>query len=219
MIKYNQLIDDLMLFYASDDFATEAVTAKNEFFDLAGMFDQQSVNFDLKIAQFTDWYIFFRKLSSLKQTPIEHFVDKRPKPISEEDEIYYRNLANNRFSLFEFLKLKGNDLYVRDLFSNYKLIIKDSFVTHGFDIDEYFQARLVPHEDSFLFTSAFCIHPPEATKFIRSEIKLVGKLSENEQKPARELLLLRLFRMRNKFDQYKHVGIKEIYSNQSRLRV
>jgi hypothetical protein len=98
-------------------------------------------------------------------------------------------------------------------------VIKDSPVTYGFDTSEYFQGRLIPHEDSFVFTAAFCFHPPEAKKFIDAEVKKVRKLPELEQGAAREALLLRLFRMRNKFDQYKHVGIQDIYSNESRLRV
>lgn len=218
-MKYFQLIDELMQFYTDGDYAPDAVVAKNEFFDLAGMFDTQAQGFDLKMAQFSDWYLFSRKLNKFKMTPIEHFVETRPRAISEEDELYYKNMANNRYSLFAFLKLKKNDIYVRDLFSGYKLIIKDSPATFGFDTEEYFQARLIPHEDTFVFSAAFCFHPPEATKFIQSEIKRISKLSEKEVLPAREALLLRLFKMRNKFDQYGHIGIQEIYSNDSRLRV
>lgn len=218
-MKYFQIIDDLMLVYTEGEFASEAVQAKNEFYDLAGIFDEQSSNFDMKMSQFTDWFIFTRKLNKYQVPPIQHFVEHRPVPISEEDEFYYRNLANNRQSLFEFLKTSKNDLYVRDLFSNYKLVIKDSPVTVGFDKNEYFQARLIPHEDSFIFSAAFCFHPPESTKFIQKEVKRVRKLPESEQRDARDLLLLRLFRMRNKFEQYRHVGIQEIYSNDSRLRV
>ena len=218
-MKYYQLIDELMQFYTDGEYAPDAVVAKNEFYDLAGMFDTQSQNFDSKMAQFSDWYLFSRKLNRFKQTPIEHFLKTRPKPIADDEIGYYKNLANNRYSLFEFLKLKGSDLYVRDLFSGYKLIIKDSPVTFGFDSSEFFQARLIPHEDTFVFSAAFFFHPPEATKFIQSEIKRISKLPEAEIPEAREALLIRIFRMRNKFDQYRHVGIQEIYSNDSRLRV
>ncbi len=218
-MKYFQLIDSLMQFYTSGEFAPEAVQAKNEFFELAGIFDEQSNQFDMKMAQFTDWYLFSRKMNSFDGPAIKHFVEKRPARVTEEDASYYRNMANNRYSLFEFKKLKGNDLYVRDLFSHYKLVIKDSPVTFGFTPEEYFQARLIPHEDSFVFSTAFCFHPPESNKFIEAEVKRVRKLPDNEQAQARELLLLRIFKMRNKFDQYKHVGIQNIYSNESRLRV
>lgn len=218
-MKYFQLIDELMQFYTEGEFAPEAIVAKNEFYELAGIFDEQSPNFELKMAQFSDWYLFMRNLQKYAKPPIMHFIEYRPKRILEEDEVYYRNLSNNRHSLFEFIKLKGNDLYVRDLFSNYKLVIKESPVTHGFDELEYFQARLIPHDDSFLFSMAYCFHPAESTKYIQAEVKKVIKLPDAEQIEARNRLLLRLFKMRNKFDQYKHVGIQNIYSNESRLRV
>lgn len=218
-LKYAQLIDSLMQFYADGIFGGEAVQAKNEFYDIAGIFDEQSSHFDLKMDQFTDWYLFSRKLSKFNMTPIQYFVEKRPIKINEDEEVYYKNMSNNRYSMFEFLKIKGKDLTVRDLFSNYKLVIKNSSVTQGFVKDELFQARLIPHEDSFIFSSSFCFHPPESNKFILSEVKRVTKLPDLEQAEARELVLLRLFRMRNKFEQYKHVGCKEIYSNESRLRV
>lgn len=216
---YIPYIEGLMQFYANGDFAPEATQAKSEFYDLAGIFDEQSAQFDQRMAQFTDWYLFSRELSKFNMTPIKHFVEMRPVKIKEEDEVFYKNLANNRHSLFEFIKIKGQDLYVRDLFSGYKLVIKNSHVTLGFTSEEYFQARLIPHEDSFIFSGSFCFHPPTATKFINTEVKKVKKMAENEQALAREILLLRFFRMRNKFDQYQHVGIKEIYSNESRLRV
>jgi len=218
-MKYVQLIEDLMQFYASGEFSSEAVQGKNEFYEFAGIFDEQSQNFDLKMAQFTDWYIFSRPLSNFKKTPIQHLVEKRPFRIAEEDEVYYRNMSHTRYSLFEFLKFKGRDLYVCDLFSQYKHTIKDSPVTFGFVHEELFHGRLIPHEDSFVFTPAFCFHPPEATKFVLSEVKKVTKLPESEQAEAREKLLMRLFRMRSKFEQYRHVGIQEIYSNDSKIRV
>jgi hypothetical protein len=218
-MKYYQLIDLLMQFYAAGPYSNEAVQAKNEFFDLAGIFDEQSNVFELRMAQFSDWYLFSRQMPEFKLTPIEHFMQVRPAKISEEEMPYFKNLANHRLSLFEFIKLKGSDLHVRDLFSNYKLVIKNSPVTHGFTSEEVFQGRLIPHEDSFVFSMAFCFHPQDALDFIKKEVKAVRKLPESEQKAAREKLILRLFRMRNKFEQYRHVGIQEIYSNDSRLRV
>ncbi len=218
-MKYYQLIDSLMQFYAAGEYGKEAVQAKNEFFDLAGIFDGQSNFFELRMAQFSDWYIFSRVMPKFGMTPIEHFMQVRPAKVTDEDMPYYVNLSNHRLSLFEFLKLKGNDLYVRDLFSNYKLVIKNSPVTDGFTSEEIFQGRLFPHEDSFVFSMAFCFHPNDARSFILKEIKAVKKLKDEEHKLAREKLVLRLFRMRNKFEQYRHVGIKEIYSNESRLRV
>jgi hypothetical protein len=218
-MTYANYIDILMQHYADGDFASEAVQAKNEFYDLAGIFDEQTQNFEMKMAQFTDWYIFIRTLSKLSITPAADFVKKRPSFVKPEEWTFYDNLANSRASLFEFKKISKSDLYVKDLFSSYKLVIKNSAVTDGFRKDEYFQARLIPHEDTFQFSGTFCFHPPEATKFINQEIKKVLKSSEEERALFREKLIVRLFRMRHKYEQYQHVGIQEIYSNESRLRI
>ncbi len=218
-MKYYPLIDHLMQFYAAGEYGSEAVQAKNEFFELAGIFDGQSNFFELRMAQFSDWYLFSRVMPKFGLTPVEHYMQIRPEKVSDEDMPYYKNMSEHRLSLFEFLKLKGNDLYVRDMFSNYKLVIKNSPVIDGFTSDEVFQGRLIPHEDSFVFTMAFCFHPNDALSFIQKEVKIVKKMAAEEQKAAREKLVLRLFRMRNKFEQYRHVGIKEIYSNESRLRI
>lgn len=40
-----------------------------------------------------------------------------------------------------------------------------------------------------------------------------------EKKREQEALILKLFRMRYKFDQYKHVDIHEIYTNSPRLKI
>jgi hypothetical protein len=218
-LKYYELIDDLMGFYTSGDFGAEAVQAKTEFFNLAGMFDEHSPNFEQKMAQFTDWFLFLRKLERFGKPPAVHWYQNRPKPFPKEDDVYFRNLADNRSSLFEFIKISGNDLHVKDFFSEYRQVIRNSPITHGFTREEPFQARLIPHEDSFIFSLAFCFHPPESTKYIRQEIKKVLAMEDEAQKEAREILIVKLFRMRYKYEQYKHVGIKEIYSNESKLKM
>ena len=132
----------------------------------------------------------------------------------------YRNLPHNQHSLHEFLKVKNKDVYIKDLFSGEKHVIKESPVTVGFNRDEIFEARLIPSGDGgFLFGKSFCIHPAEVKKYIEKEIKKIKALPEEERRAAQEDLLGRLFRMRYKHEQYKHVNIHEIYSNESRLRM
>ena len=85
------------------------------------------------------------------------------------------------------------------------MVIKDSDVVVGFNKGDVFEARLIPHEDSFIFTRAFCFHPPQALKFISKEIKGIKKGKENLDQ-AREEFLLKLYKMKSAFDQYKHVA-------------
>ncbi len=218
MTIYTDLTEKLMQFYTSGSYHEEAVKAKIQFNEYAGVFDEAASNFEQKLAQFVDWYLFTRPLRQFGLSPIALQAEREVMPMSEEEKPYIQNLANNRHSLFEFLKISRDDLHVRDLFSDYKLVIKKSPVVHGFDENEPFEGRLIPHGDSFIFASAFCFHPKESVKFILQEVKKVKKVGDDERPKSREELLIRLFRMRHKYEQYPHVAIDEIYTNEPRMK-
>lgn len=214
---YEPVIEKLMQHFTANSYAEEVPQAKEEFFKRAGIFDEESHDFEMKMAQFADWYLFTRKLSAQGIPPVKMEINLPAMKMSEDEITLYRNLQNSRHSLFEFLKLKGDDVHVRDLFSGYKLVIQKSPVTIGFSKDEIFEARLIPHDDSFIFSGAFCFHPPQASRFIHKEIKKIKKLPDDQRDEAREQFIARLFRMRYKFDQYRHVRLDMIYSNDSKL--
>lgn len=214
------ILERLINYFTSNAYQEEVNDAKREFFERAGNFDEYSPDFEMKMSQFVDWYVFTRKLTKEGVTPIELALDNSGFVIAEGDLSIYRNLRDNRHSLFEFLKVKNKDVYVKDLFTGEKHVIKESPVTVGFNRDEVFEARLIPTDGGgFVFGKSFCIHPAEVKKFIEKEIKKIKSLPEEERKTAQEDLLGRLFRMRYKHEQYKHVNIHEIYSNESRLRM
>lgn len=216
---YDPLIEKMMHHFTKEPFTGEVAQAKQEFFERAGIFDEYSPDFEMKMAQFMDWYLFSRELEMNRVTPVDYAADSDLYPKTDEEKPLYTALRQNRHSLFEYLKIKGEDVFLRDLFSGYKHVIHKSPVTIGFNSDEIFEARLIPFENSYVFAKAFCIHPPQVSKFIIKEIKKIKLLPQDEQKAAREELMIRLFRMRYKHEQYRHVAIDEIYSNNSKLRL
>ncbi len=217
-MRYEELLEKLMQHYTVGEFEDEAKEAKQEFYKIAGIFDEESFNLEMKLMQFIDWYVFSRPLRSTGESLISKALSDSKFEVLDEEKPFYINLNSNRHSLFEFIKVKGEDVYIKDLFSDYKMTLKKSSVVVGFSKDEIFETRLIPHEDSFLFSDAFCIHPAEATKYILKEIKQVKKLEESAQAGEREKLITKLFRMRHKVDQYKHIKLNEIYTNEPRLK-
>ena len=216
---YNELIDRLMQHYSSEKFHDEVSAAKLEFSDRAGILDEASDDFDMKLTQFVDWYLFTRNLNDLNKTPIAQCFEDSNFSMSDDERLLFENLNSNKHGLFEFIKLSKKDLHIKDLFSNYRMVIKDSPVTVGFTKGEIFEARLIPHGDSFIFSQAYCFHPPQANKFIFKEIKNLNKKSEEDQRQLREELMLRLYRMRYKYDQYQHVNLDAIYTDEPKLRL
>ena len=167
------------------------------------------------MAQFLDWYLFSRDLSEYNIPPVqlavqEELLDLRPAEVNALE-----SLSNARHSLFEFIKVKGTDVYIRDLFTKKKVVLKDSPISVGFNPEEIFDARIIPVEASYVFSKGFCFHPPGAKKFILKEVKKVRHLDESHH----EALMFRLLKMRYKLEQYKHIKMEFIYTNDQKLKI
>lgn len=212
-IQYQNLIDKILSLYAGELFKDEVKKAKSEFFDNAGILEENSPQFELRMSQFFDWYFFSRELSGYNKSPLAIAHQSRELRLTPEEEVRLEKLRSHRHGLFEFIKIKDSNIYLKDLFKNEKLIVKESPWTFGFSSDEIFEARMIPFEDSYVFTKGFCFHPEDAKKFILSEVKRHRKDPDLDQ----ELMMLRLIKMRYKFERYRHVDIKMIYSNEGKL--
>jgi len=219
MISYDELIDDLMLHFSQPPHDGEAQVAKNEFHKLVGIFDEDAVDLGNKINLFIDWYIFSRPMSQRGESPIKTLDGQSDWPIRKDLLPFASQALASKASLFELIKVKGEDLYVKDLFSDYKMVMKKSPFTIGFSKNEIFSARIFPYEDTFMFSKSFCIHPVEAQKYILKEIKKIKKMKLEDQYAAREDLIFRLLKMRFKIDQYKHLKIQEIYAENPKLKI
>ena len=214
MKVYDGLIDKLTAFFTGERYAADIALAKREFFEDAGVVDELNPNFDMRMTQFLEWYLFSRGLTGVQLPPAQYSLQIRDYEILEEERPFYERLANTRHSLFEFLKVRGSDVHIRDLYRGEKIVIHDCPIKMGFNRDEIFEARLIPDGKEFLFTKAFCFHPVEATKFIETEVQKAKKGDPAEFEP----MILRLMKMKYKYDQYRHLRLEYVYSNEKRVR-
>jgi hypothetical protein len=212
---YDPIIDKLMSHYTGTIFRDEVVQAKKEFFEDAGLVGDESFHFEVRMSQFLDWFLFTRELTNSHLPPVQLAFEAPPFEVNEVERSQLSNLVKGRHSLFEFIKVKGSDVYVKDLFENKKVILEDSHVTTGFNADEIFEARVFPYEKTWVFSRGFCFHPAEAKSFISKEIKKVRHLDAIQK----EALMFRLLKMRYKFEQYKHIRLDFIYTNDAKLRI
>ncbi len=199
--------------YTSVSFQDELSQAKKEFFDNAGTLDENKPHYNLRMHQFYEWYFLTRPLKSYMKTPLEVCSLHRELRLNSDDEQTIEILKNHRHSVFEFVKLKKDDIYLKDLFRNEKITVRQTDLIFGFDEKEFFEARLVKIAEAYHFLKSFCFHPESAQKFIASEVKVHQKNPDLNP----EIFILRLNKMRYKFEQYKHVKPELIYTNDNRL--
>ena len=214
MTIFEPVFERLLQRYTAEAFKEEISEAKREFFNQAGILNEEENSFELRMSQFLDWYIFTRELSQHHVAPVRLAIHDQEMTWSEGERQLVDGLNEVRHSLFEFLKSKGKDIYVRDLFDGTKFVLRDSEVNVGFNRDEIFEARLLPFENNYHFAKGFCFHPSEVRKFILKEVKKVKKLTQED----REALMLRLLKMRYKHEQYGHIRLDYIYTNDSKLK-
>lgn len=213
MNDFEILVEKILAHFAGPLLSDELQMAKKEFFESTTLNEENSEQYDLRMSQFFDWYFFTRELKGYGRTPLESCHLARELRFSEEELKKIQVLKNHVHSLFEFLKIKGTDVHIKDLLTNKKLVVKKSPYIFGFNPEEVFEARLIPSSDNYLFTKGFCFHPENAKKFIHEEIKAHKKNPDLNP----DNLMLRLIRMKYKYEQYKHVKPEMIYSNESKL--
>lgn len=211
--EYEKLSEKILNHFVQGQFKDELLLAKKEFFENSGTLDEHSDHFEARMSQFYDWYFLTRELKGYGKTPLEACSLERELRFNEREIELLESFRQFRHSLFEFIKIKGNDIYLKDLLKDQKLVVKQCPWIYGFEPDEVFEARLIPSGDSWIFTKGLCFHPESAKKFILSEVKKHRKDPDLDV----ELFILRLIKMRYKFEQYKHVRPEMIYTNDSKL--
>lgn len=215
MQAYENVMNKIISHFAGPKFHDEVVKAKKIFFENAGILDEDSDHYDLRMSQFLDWYFFSYHITEYKRTPLDAAVMVRDLRFDDGEFKILQDLKNQNHSLFEFIKIKGRDVYVKDLLKNKKVVVEDCPWQYGFNESELFEARLIPAGKSCFFTKGFCFHPAEAKKYILGEVKKWRKDPDLDP----EVLMMKLLKMRYKFEQYKHVKFDMIYSNDSKLSI
>ncbi|OFZ30360.1 MAG: hypothetical protein A2622_08080 [Bdellovibrionales bacterium RIFCSPHIGHO2_01_FULL_40_29] len=211
--QFQSSMQKLIGHYTSEAFIDELTQAKKEFFGNTGSLDENKPHYNLRMHQFYEWYFLTRPLKSYMKTPLEVCTLHRELRLSPEDEQVIEILRDHRHSIFEFLKVKKDEVFLKDLFKNEKITVHHTDLIFGFDTKEFFEARLVKIDKNFYFLKSFCFHPESAQKFISAEVKVHQKNRDLNL----ETFLLRLNKMRYKFEQYKHVKPELIYTNDNRL--
>ncbi len=208
MIQLRGYLDRVLEAYSKGAYYEEVKFAKEEFFERAGRVAEGSEVFETQMRAFLDWYIFDRPLKIHDVAPVKMFVLEHVDTLTEEDQQIYIALAKSVHSLFELTKVKGSDIYIKDLFDGVKYVVRESEVNTGFSKKDLFEARLIEIGDRLYFGNSFIFHPGETRPFVLKQVKSTRYLESKEKLK----LLHKLASMKLKTDQYSHIDVKHIYT-------
>jgi nicotinic acid phosphoribosyltransferase len=104
-------------------------------------------------------------------------------------------------------------MIIKDLYTNEKVSVVADQMIFSFDEKEFFEARVILIDGQKYYLKGFCFHPESAQKFILDQTTVFRK---NHDLNFKEFLV-RLNKMRYKFEQYRHVKPEMIYANDNKL--
>lgn len=205
---YQSYLDPVIEMFTTGDYYKQVYEAKQEYFEKAGIVYEDDDEFENRMCIFMDWYLFDRDLPGIDLPPMKIFFRKQKDTLPPEQVEIYKDFCNSIHSIFYLQKIKGQTIYVKDLFSKKNHEVKDSDLNVGFVSGDIFEARLIPFHGSYEFSRGFCFHPVEMEKFIMGEIKKVRYQDQSRQTK----LILQLASMKLKHTRYQHINIKHIYT-------
>lgn len=207
-MKIDGYLNQILQRYSEGPYYDEVKRAKEEFFLRAGQVAEGSDKFETQMESFLDWYLFDRPLEKHDLCPVKLFVIQYGEKLDPEDRAIFDEISRSRHSLFELLKVKNNDVYIKDLFEGEKYIIEESEINEGFTKGDIFEGRLIPFRGRLVFGKSFVFHPRDCRSYINKSIKRIKYLDEKQ----RLRLIHHLASMRLKLDQYPHIDAVHIYT-------
>jgi hypothetical protein len=212
-MTYDSCIEKLTEYFSGPKYKAEVVKAKEGFFNDIGLNETDTGDFEHNVNLFFDWYLFTRPLKGTLLTPAKLALNLEGFQITPEEQPFFESMAEARFSLFEYIKTKGSDHYVKDLLEGKKITIKNSSVVLAINKGAIFSAHvIVDGKDNYLSTGLI-VHPLEVRKFIVDQIKQTSTSYED-----RWQLIVQLIKMYFKLDRYPHVKHSQIYSETTNMR-
>lgn len=214
-MNYGDAIEKLSIYFSSPTYKKEILAAKSEFFGDVGVDDKESERYEQWMNIFFDWYLFKRPISGTTLPPAQYAleIDEFQQLHGDEKRIFM-NLGKTENVLLQFIKIKGDFVFFKDLFRKRKVkVVCNEFVI-TLEKGDICDARLIPEDSHYFFTKGFCVHPNEANKFILKEVKALKK-AEQEAQEAFQIELIRMF---FKMEQYSHLRCDQIYSRNSKVR-
>lgn len=209
------LMDRITEEFTTGEYYKEVYSAKDEFFEKAGVVYEDDPEYEQRMRIFMDWFLFDRDLPGIDLPPIKYFLRKNRSQLPAEEIAVYENLCNTVHSIFQLKRftLTRRHMIIEDLFSNKRYKVEDPSISQGFSRGDIFEARIIPFEGKHVYSGGFCFHPSEMEPFILAEIKKL----RYQDRTRHMKLIMQLSLMKLKHMRFQHIDVGHIYTFDSKF--
>ena len=197
--------------YFVDHNSKDLETARAEFINLTGQFDDEHENFNVKMDDFRNWFVFFYRHQDSPFYMLEKIKN------STELSYLYKPLSSGVLSIFQITKIRDDSIFLKDLIHKVNYQVIDSLQALSHEEGDYIQTSLF-ETASNQYTMALSVisHPKAARSFIQKKIKKLLKANKKDKDNLQKELIALLqsfMSMRYQLHKYKQISVDKIYSD------
>ena len=206
-------IDMLLQHFGRDP--AELIRGKEEYFSrTGGEVHEDDRCYEQRMQAFFNWFLFDRKLPD-GSTAVERYLREKGAELPRKDKDVLLGCTQSRLGVFEYRGTRGffsrparGQVRVRDIVTGDGYDVTERRQMHGLEIGDLFEARLVPVDRTWHFSTSFTYHPREMNPVVRREVKRRKKAGEVDVRA----LAWELERMALQHERFRNVSIQAIYN-------
>lgn len=204
---YQAYLEQVVAFASVGEFEEELRVAHAQYFAATGDIREDEPSYETRMEGFTEWYVLDRPVAGQQKTPLDLFLQQRSAGLSSDELGVYQGFRRGSTGLYEFLKVRKQQLLVRDLLSRNKVSVFERRQPAGLARGILLSGRLLTFRDHTVLTRSVLYHPYEVRKLVQKELKRRRPVTVSE---VHELLhLLSVARLR--CDRYHRVDPERLY--------
>jgi len=199
-----RLLGNLVAF-ASEPFNAEPLArARNYYFLKAGEIYEDDPDFDHRMNNFLEWFIFDYKDDGAKApTMFEKYIDAKRDALTSEELVFSMSVTKHVHSIFVIKYCRKGFIKVSDMLSRKGFLITgDDNLEKG----DLLESRVSVTEKGSFFFRTYCLHPKAAYKNIKSELKKRRKNGLDSD------FFMTLQAMQLKWRRSRQINVGDIYS-------
>jgi hypothetical protein len=206
-------VDMLLQHFGRDP--ADLVRAREEYFGrTGGEVHEDDRCYEQRMQAFFNWFLFDRKQPD-GSTAVERFLREKGAELPRQTKDVLLGCTQSRLSLYEYRATRGffsrpgkGQVRVRDAITGEDFDVTERRQMHGLEIGDLFEARLVPVERTYHFSTSFTYHPREVSPVIRREIKRRKRAGAVDVRA----LVWELERMSLQHERFRNVSVENIYN-------
>ncbi|MBI3793471.1 MAG: hypothetical protein HY280_01930 [Nitrospinae bacterium] len=201
--KVRKVLDDLIAYASEERFQAKLDEARAYYFFKAGKTNDDDKQFIQRMNTFLEWFVFdYRPEGAGGKSLFDHYLAEKLPSLSAENLVLRIAASKNYHSIFR-VKSSGNGVLVlKDLAGKNSYLVTDDDTLEPKDILE---TRVITLGKGCFITSTYCLHPKQALKQIKSEIKKRKGAALDED------FFFKLQGMQLKWRRFRQISIDDIY--------